>query len=190
MSSVPLEKSMPTPIIDSGDAEQKRAEIRRYFLHTWELYESLFELLADDTVFYQRPEPLRHPLIFYFGHTATFFINKLAVSKLIDRRLRPSIESMMAIGVDEMSWDDLDESHYDWPSADEVRSYRDEVKSIVLRSDRRPPPEPPRAMARPILDHPHGNRARAHSPRNLLRPHPPAPTLRCQTAQALAAPTR
>ena len=132
MSQIPSEHASPTPILDAGDAEKKRAEIRRYFLNTWELYENLFEGLADDSVFYERPEPLRHPLIFYFGHTATFFSNKLVVSKIIDRRIRPNIESMMAIGVDEMSWDDLDESHYHWPSADEVRSYRDEVKSLVL----------------------------------------------------------
>jgi len=138
MSLIPSEHISLTPIIDtehgphSGSAEEKRAEIRNYFLKTWEVYENLFEGLADDSVFYERPEPLRHPLIFYFGHTATFFSNKLVVSKIIDRRVRPNIESMMAIGVDEMSWDDLDESHYNWPSADEVRSYRDEVKALVL----------------------------------------------------------
>lgn len=132
MSSIPAGHISQTPILDSGNAHQKRAEIREYFLQTWELYEKLFEVLADDSVYYERPEPLRHPLIFYFGHTATFFANKLVVSKILDRRIRPNIESMMAIGVDEMSWDDLDESHYNWPTVDEVRSYRDEVKAIVL----------------------------------------------------------
>ncbi len=121
----------PTPLLLTGDAEQKRQEIRSYFQETWDTYESLFETLKDDSVFYQRPEPLRHPLIFYFGHTATFFANKLVVSKLLDRRISPVIESMMAIGVDEMSWDDLDETHYDWPSVSEVRQYRNEVRAIV-----------------------------------------------------------
>ena len=69
-----------------------------------------------------RPESLRHPLIFYFGHTATFFANKLMVSKIIDGRINPKIESMLAIGVDEMSWDDFNEAHYDWPTMDEVRT--------------------------------------------------------------------
>jgi len=132
MGQTPDNASAKTPLLLTGDPTEKRREIREYFLHTWELYENLFELLKDDSVFYERPEPLRHPLIFYFGHTATFFINKLVVSKIINRRIRPNIESMMAIGVDEMSWDDLDESHYDWPPVDEVRSYRDEVKAIVL----------------------------------------------------------
>jgi len=30
------------------------------------------------------------------------------------------MESMLAIGVDEMSWDDLNEKHYDWPSVESV----------------------------------------------------------------------
>ena len=139
MSLIPAEHIALTPIIDLAHAnpsdtpETKRAEIRRYFLNTWEVYENLFEGLTDDSVFYERPEPLRHPLIFYFGHTATFFVNKLVVSKIIDHRINPSMESMMAIGVDEMSWDDLNEAHYDWPSVNDVRSYRDEVKALVLK---------------------------------------------------------
>ena len=123
--------SLKTPIIDLGDAEQKREEIRRYFQTTWALYENLFETLKDDSVFYERPESLRHPLIFYFGHTATFFINKLMVAKVIDERVDANAESMLAIGVDEMSWDDLDDAHYDWPSAETVRHYRNKVKALV-----------------------------------------------------------
>ena len=125
-------QTLTTPIINKGEVEQKRAEVRQYFLNTWELYESLFSTIADDDAYYMRPESLRHPLIFYFGHTATFFANKLMVSKIIDGRINPKIESMLAIGVDEMSWDDLDEAHYDWPTVDEVRSYRNKVKSMVL----------------------------------------------------------
>ena len=124
-------ETLKTPILESGDAEKKRKEIRQYFQSTWESYESLFETLVDDSVFYQRPESLRHPLVFYFGHTATFYSNKLVVSKIIDQRVCPKMESMMAIGVDEMSWDDLDDAHYNWPSIDEVRSYRNKVKELV-----------------------------------------------------------
>ena len=122
---------LDTPIIDSGNADEKRAEIRDYFQSTWALYESLFESLKNDDVFYQRPEPLRHPLIFYYGHTATFFVNKLMVSKIIEERIDPSAESMLAIGVDEMSWDDLNDEHYDWPTVDSVRAYRNKVYTLV-----------------------------------------------------------
>src|SRR5690606_19600203 len=41
-------------------------------------------------------------------------------------------ESIFAIGVDEMSWDDLDKVHYDWPSVQEVRNYRHQVRALIL----------------------------------------------------------
>ncbi|MDF7824922.1 5-histidylcysteine sulfoxide synthase [Pontiellaceae bacterium B12227] len=114
-----------------GSAEAKRREIRDYFTRTWALYEKLFETLVSDEVFYERPQPLRHPLIFYFGHTATFFINKLVLAKLMTERINPRFESLFAIGVDEMSWDDLDDTHYDWPPVQEVREYRNQVAAAV-----------------------------------------------------------
>ena len=95
------------------------------------LDEQLYETLADEKAFYLRPEPLRHPLIFYFGHAATFYVNKLIVAKIIEGRINPRFESMFAVGVDEMSWDDLNASHYDWPTVAEVKDYRKAVRAIV-----------------------------------------------------------
>ncbi|KUJ72993.1 5-histidylcysteine sulfoxide synthase [Thiomicrospira sp. WB1] len=118
-------------ILTEGSVEAKRREIKTYFNETWDAYETLFETLVSDEVFYERPCSLRHPLIFYFGHTATFFTNKLVLAGLLPKRINAKIESMCAIGVDEMSWDDLDDSHYDWPSVDAVRAYRDQVKRAV-----------------------------------------------------------
>jgi len=120
-----------TPNLIEGSIESKRQEIKDYFNLTYRSYEALFETLADDRAFYQRPCSLRHPLIFYFGHTATFFTNKLVLAKLLPARINPKIESMCAIGVDEMSWDDLNDAHYDWPSVNDVRNYRQEVSVAV-----------------------------------------------------------
>ena len=120
-----------TTILDSGDPEQKRAEILTYFHATFDIDEKLYESLRYDETFYLRADRLRHPLIFYFGHTATFFINKLIIARVIDQRLNPAYESMFAVGVDEMSWDDLDERHYDWPTRHQVKAYRDQVRGVV-----------------------------------------------------------
>ncbi|MDF7799000.1 5-histidylcysteine sulfoxide synthase [Pontiellaceae bacterium B1224] len=114
-----------------GSAQEKRREIKTYFTATWEIYERLFETLASDEVFYQRPQPLRHPLIFYFGHTATFYINKLILSKQLSERVNARFESLFAIGVDEMSWDDLNDAHYDWPAVEAVREYRNQVRAVI-----------------------------------------------------------
>ncbi len=120
-----------TTILNTGDPEAKREEIRDYFHQTYTIDEQLYETLARDETFYIRAEPLRHPLIFYLGHTAAFYINKLIIAKLIDERINPRFESMFAVGVDEMSWDDLDDSHYDWPAVAAVKEYRNQVRDLV-----------------------------------------------------------
>ncbi len=114
------------------DVKAKRAEIKGYFLKTYTLFEELFTIFTDDKVFYEQPEKLRHPLIFYFGHTATFYINKLILSGFLQERINPHFESVFAIGVDEMSWDDLNQSNYFWPKVEDVRNYRLRVKEVVL----------------------------------------------------------
>jgi 5-histidylcysteine sulfoxide synthase/putative 4-mercaptohistidine N1-methyltranferase len=120
-----------TPQLNSLSVEEKRAELKSYFHNTWATYESLFSLISSDEAYFLRPEPLRHPLIFYFGHTATFFINKLILGKFINQRVNTKLEAVCAVGVDEMSWDDLNSEHYDWPSVDEVRDYRKQVFALV-----------------------------------------------------------
>lgn len=127
-------KELITKTIDlrSGSPEEKRQEIRDYFLKTWTIDELLYTQLKSDDAFYMRGDPLRHILLFYLGHTAVFFINKLYLAKIIDRRINPKFESIFAIGVDEMSWDDLDNNHYDWPPVSEVRVYRDQAKELIL----------------------------------------------------------
>ncbi|MDD4696026.1 MAG: 5-histidylcysteine sulfoxide synthase [Fermentimonas sp.] len=117
----------------SGSHDKKREEIRDYFLKTWAIDELLYTQLKSDDIFYKRGDSLRHIILFYLGHTAAFYINKLFLAKIIDHRVNPKFESIFAIGVDEMSWDDLDNNHYDWPPVNEVRAYRDEVKKIVLQ---------------------------------------------------------
>ncbi len=120
-----------TIILNDGSPDEKRTEIREYFHKSYSLDEQLYDSLADDAAYLQRAEPLRHPPIFYLGHTATFYINKLIVAKIINERINARFESMFAIGVDEMSWDDLNDKHYDWPTVAEVKAYRDQVRALI-----------------------------------------------------------
>ena len=121
-----------TPNLRLTDDNTMRAQLRDYFLTTFDRYESLFETLANDDAFYTKAISLRHPLIFYYGHTATFFVNKLLLTRLISERLDARLESIFAVGVDEMSWDDLDGTRYEWPSVAEVKTYRDQVRALVV----------------------------------------------------------
>jgi len=126
-----VEKSSITKRVSltGSDINTKRQEIIDYFNISFSLYEELFSLISDEG-FYIQAEPLRHPLIFYFGHTAVFIINKLIISGVKIPRIDPNFESMFAVGVDEMSWDDIDEKNYNWPTVNEVREYREKVKKF------------------------------------------------------------
>lgn len=69
------------------------------------MYEQAFEFV-DDEGFFMRADPLRHPLIFNYGHTAAFYMNKLISARILKNsdRIDSELESLVAIGVDEMSW--------------------------------------------------------------------------------------
>ena len=123
---------LSSPTLDNNSVAEKRQELISYFKNTWSTYETLFSLINHDDGYFLRPERLRHPLIFYFGHTATFYINKLMLGKYINQRVDGRLEAICAVGVDEMSWDDLNSEHYDWPTVGEVRGYRKKVYQLVL----------------------------------------------------------
>ncbi len=124
--------SSRTPRLDSSDPSVTRARLRHYFTSTFDAYTRQFDLLKDERAFYEKAISLRHPLIFYLGHTATFFVNKFRLARLLDHRIDEHMESIFAVGVDEMSWDDLDDTHYDWPSVQAVYDYRAKVRAMVL----------------------------------------------------------
>lgn len=121
-----------TPYLRVENPLAMRQCLRDYFVSTFDKYESLFQTLACNAAFYEKSISLRHPLIFYYGHTATFFVNKLLLARLISHRIDPRLESIFAVGVDEMSWDDLNDANYKWPTVDEVKKYRDKVRALVI----------------------------------------------------------
>ena len=96
---------LPTIELLVTNAQEKRAEIKKAFNESFDLYEHLFNLVSDEGHF-MRADPLRHPLIFYHGHTAAFYMNKLISARVLKNsdRIDAEIESLVAIGVDEMSW--------------------------------------------------------------------------------------
>ncbi len=140
---------VPLLRLDGHDADAKRGEIARRFHETFSLYERLFEHLAEPAAWYEKAITLRHPLIFYFGHTATFYVNKLQVAGLITERVNPTLEAIFAVGVDEMSWDDLDTHDIAWPAVGEVRAYRARVRALVDEQIRTMPLVLPIAMESP-----------------------------------------
>jgi len=124
-------KVTKTLVLNQSDPKVLREQVRDYFHATFSIDEQLYDSIAREEGFYLRADPLRHPLVFYLGHTAVFYINKLNIAQIVSRRINPAFESMFAVGVDEMSWDDLNMAHYSWPSIPEVQAYRNEVRTFV-----------------------------------------------------------
>jgi len=112
-----------------------RDEIQAYFENTYDIDEMLFSGISDDA-FYLCPDRLRLPLIFYFAHTATVYINKMILAGLINKRVNKDLEALSETGVDEMSWDDTENFRmggaYQWPSLDTVFEYRKIVRELII----------------------------------------------------------
>lgn len=105
--------------------------LTNYFEDSWNLYEWLFSSIKDDKTYYEAPDPLRNPLIFYWGHTAAFYINKLKMAGLITKGINPHYEELFAKGVDPNLPENL-EVHDLWPTKATVDAYRLQVKQVVL----------------------------------------------------------
>lgn len=109
-----------------------RQDVLNYFDTTWTLTELLFQSLKNENAFTRPPyHQLRHPLIFYYGHPAVLFINKLRLAGLVVAPIDLYLEKVLETGVDEMSWDDLGKNEMIWPSVDDVRAYRKKVYDII-----------------------------------------------------------
>ena len=110
-----------TLLLTGDNEQQKRQELLRYFIQTWEQYESLFNCLNDSRAWFSKAISLRHPLIFYFGHTAAFYVNKLLASQHHSQRNDDRLDSMVAIGAGELSGAEPHDRLYAWPTVDETR---------------------------------------------------------------------
>lgn len=120
-------KSTQTPKTISPN----KAEWKAYFENTWELYEILFSSITGEDALYEAPDPLRHPLIFYYGHTAVFYINKFKMAGLLTEGINEHYEHLFAVGVDPAKAADL-EKHDLWPPKAAVQAYREKAHRLIL----------------------------------------------------------
>lgn len=113
-------------------AQCTREEVQAYFDNGWTMTEALFSALAVPEAYY-RPayHGLRHPLIFYYGHPAVLYVNKLRVAGLLKEPLDAYLENILEVGVDEMSWDDMSKNEMEWPLVEEVTKYRRRVYETI-----------------------------------------------------------
>ncbi|MEM9136458.1 MAG: 5-histidylcysteine sulfoxide synthase [Cyanobacteria bacterium P01_F01_bin.42] len=122
--------SIPAPQLDRCD----RSTLLDYFENSWQLEDTLMRSLVSNDIFYVNPDPLRNPLVFYLGHSAVFYINKLVNVGLLDQRINPHYEILFEIGVDPTTPEELEEAtrHINWPAAEDVWRYREDVRETIV----------------------------------------------------------
>jgi 5-histidylcysteine sulfoxide synthase len=84
-----------------------RQQILEYFQNAWKIDECLMKSVIDPHIFYTNPDPFRNLLIFYLGHSAVFYINKLIRVGLIKNRINANFEILFEVGVDPEKPDDI-----------------------------------------------------------------------------------
>ena len=140
--------SISSPHLETCDRES----LLNYFENSWELEEVLMKSLVGEDTFYINPDSLRNRLIFYLGHSAVFYINKLIRVGLLERRIHPEYEILFEMGVDPTTPEELDEAMQDvqWPQVEDVWRYRDKAKAEVVEVLQKTPLDLPIAPDRPL----------------------------------------
>ena len=105
----------------------------KYFENSWELEETLMKSLVEEETFYLNPDSLRNKLIFYLGHSAVFYINKLIQVGLLENRINHKYGTLFEIGVDPESPAELELAiqGVNWPNVTKVWEYRDKAKEEI-----------------------------------------------------------
>ncbi len=122
-------QSVESPNLDSCNSQV----ILDYFQNAWKLEDLLLKSLIEDETFYLNPDPLRNRFIFYLGHSAVFYINKLIRVELLREHLNSHYETLFAVGVDPENPEELSHalSRIKWPQVAEVWQYRDQAYSLL-----------------------------------------------------------
>jgi 5-histidylcysteine sulfoxide synthase len=110
-----------------------RETLINYFQEAWELEDILLKSLVGADTFYLNPDPLRNPLIFYLGHSAAFYINKLIRVGLLKEGLNPDYEILFGVGVDPETSAKLNQeiANLEWPEVGSAWQYREKALEML-----------------------------------------------------------
>ena len=90
------------PLLNLSPGITKK-HIMDYFDNTWTMTEVLNAALQGHKSFFVAPpHNLRHPMVFYYGHTACLYINTLIIAGLLPGPLNAEYERVFEMGVDEV----------------------------------------------------------------------------------------
>ncbi len=100
-----------------------RERLRRWYLANRARTAEIFGLF-DEGAYYDRPIPLRHPLVFYEGHIPAFSYNKLIREGLHGPSIDAEFERLFERGIDPGSLTDAKRHERDaWPERPRVQEF-------------------------------------------------------------------
>ncbi len=125
------ESAMPAPLQAGADVIDRRQVMRAYRANRART-QALFEMLAPDA-YYERPIPLRHPVVFYDGHMPAFAVNTLLKKGLGHAGVDDGLDALFERGIDPA--DRAAAAAADrgaWPARDVVRRYAQRADEAIL----------------------------------------------------------
>lgn len=113
-----------------------KQEIINYLTNSWQIEDLLFKSIINSETFYLNPDSLRNPLIFYLGHSAVFYINKLVILGLLkeSQRINPDYEKLYEMGVDPETPNELQAAiaSVKWAKIEQLWHYRHQAYNTVI----------------------------------------------------------
>jgi 5-histidylcysteine sulfoxide synthase len=112
-----------------------KEKIIDYIENAWQTEELLLKSIKHPDTFYLNPDSLRNPLIFYLGHSAVFYINKLVMTGLLKQGINPEYELLFEMGVDPETPAELQRAiaALKWDSVDKIWQYRDLAYQEIIK---------------------------------------------------------
>ena len=121
-------------VTSTADGVVDREEAVRSYLQNRERSRVLFEMLDADT-YYERPIPLRHPVVFYEGHIPAFSVNCYLKKGLGHHGIDPELEVLFARGIDPIDQVAADSSAIEaWPTRTTVSDYVRQADEAILHA--------------------------------------------------------
>ena len=117
-------------------ATNGRVVDRQSVIHTYlenrRRTQALFDLLEPET-YYDRPIPLRHPVVFYEGHIPAFSVNCLLKKGLGQPGIHHDLEGLFARGIDPSDQQAaVDATMSGWPARHIVQQYATDADHAIL----------------------------------------------------------
>ena len=107
-----------------------REDLIRWYRRGRALSRQVFSIPIDEA-YYDRPIPLRNPIVFYEGHIPAFAVNTLMKLALKCHGINDRYEVLFARGIDPESAEAMKPPTDLWPSREEIRAYAGRADAMV-----------------------------------------------------------